>query len=82
MDTEYTAIQKNLHQCHLRNKCLLHSFIISNLIFFLFFLRLEGNAEANTLILMISEIISQLQHYMPQNCCRSDDLINSVLTER
>ncbi|NXY06295.1 EMARD protein, partial [Pteruthius melanotis] len=43
---------------------------------------LEGNAEANTLILMISEIISQLQHYMPQNCCSSDDLINSVLTER
>ncbi|NXH23816.1 EMARD protein, partial [Myiagra hebetior] len=43
---------------------------------------LEGNAEANTLILMISEIISQLQHYMPRNCCRSDDLINSVLTER
>ncbi|KFO53938.1 hypothetical protein N302_14519, partial [Corvus brachyrhynchos] len=43
---------------------------------------LEGNAEANTLILMVSEIISQLHHYMPQNCCCSDDLINSVLTER
>ncbi|NXU36816.1 EMARD protein, partial [Drymodes brunneopygia] len=43
---------------------------------------LEGNAEANTLMLMISEIISQLQHYMPQNCCSSDDPINSVLTER
>ncbi|NWT79030.1 EMARD protein, partial [Lanius ludovicianus] len=43
---------------------------------------LEGNAEVNTLILMISETISQLQHYMPQNCCSSDDLINSVLTER
>ncbi|NXY18231.1 EMARD protein, partial [Atrichornis clamosus] len=43
---------------------------------------LEGNAEANTLILMISEIISQLQQYMPQNCCSSDDPINSVLTER
>ncbi|XP_066402806.1 endoplasmic reticulum membrane-associated RNA degradation protein isoform X2 [Molothrus aeneus] len=43
---------------------------------------LEGNAEANALILMISEIISQLQHYMPQNCCSSDDPINSVLTER
>ncbi|NXM94472.1 EMARD protein, partial [Sylvia borin] len=43
---------------------------------------LEGNAEADTLILMISEIISQLQHYVPQNCCSSDDLINSVLTER
>ncbi|NWZ89637.1 EMARD protein, partial [Nesospiza acunhae] len=43
---------------------------------------LEGNTEANTLILMISEIISQLQPYMPQNCCSSDDPINSVLTER
>ncbi|NXC79627.1 EMARD protein, partial [Cercotrichas coryphoeus] len=43
---------------------------------------LEGNAEANTLILMISEIISQLQHYIPQNFCSSDDLIDSVLTER
>lgn len=43
---------------------------------------LEGNAEANTLILMVSEIVSQLHHYMPRNCCRSDDPINSVLTER
>ncbi|NXN74719.1 EMARD protein, partial [Himantopus himantopus] len=43
---------------------------------------LEGNAEASTLILMIPEIISQLQQYMPQNCCSSDDPINSVLTER
>ncbi|XP_042651539.1 endoplasmic reticulum membrane-associated RNA degradation protein-like isoform X1 [Tyto alba] len=43
---------------------------------------LEGNAGASTLIFMISELISQLQQYMPQNCYRSDDLINSVLTER
>uniref|UniRef100_U3JKL1 ER membrane associated RNA degradation n=1 Tax=Ficedula albicollis TaxID=59894 RepID=U3JKL1_FICAL len=43
---------------------------------------LEGNDEANTVILMISEIISQLQHYMPQNFCSSDDPIDSVLTER
>ncbi|XP_056342566.1 endoplasmic reticulum membrane-associated RNA degradation protein [Oenanthe melanoleuca] len=43
---------------------------------------LEGNADANTVILMISEIISQLQYYMPQNCCSSDDPIDSVLTER
>ncbi|XP_059697518.1 endoplasmic reticulum membrane-associated RNA degradation protein isoform X3 [Haemorhous mexicanus] len=43
---------------------------------------LEGNAETNTLILMVSEIISQLQHYTPQNCCSSDNPINSVLTER
>ncbi|KAM6367740.1 endoplasmic reticulum membrane-associated RNA degradation protein isoform 3-T4 [Alca torda] len=42
---------------------------------------LEGNAEASTLILMISEIISQLQQYMPQNFYSSDDPINSVLTE-
>ncbi|NXI48579.1 EMARD protein, partial [Galbula dea] len=43
---------------------------------------LEGNVEASTLILMLSEIISQLQQYMPQNCSSSDDPINSVLTER
>ncbi|XP_039235457.1 endoplasmic reticulum membrane-associated RNA degradation protein isoform X1 [Pipra filicauda] len=43
---------------------------------------LEENAEASTLILMISEITSQLVQYMPQNCCSSDDPINSVLTER
>ncbi|XP_050172475.1 endoplasmic reticulum membrane-associated RNA degradation protein isoform X2 [Myiozetetes cayanensis] len=43
---------------------------------------LEENAEASTLIFMISEITSQLLQYMPQNCCSSDDPINSVLTER
>ncbi|NXE80522.1 EMARD protein, partial [Cochlearius cochlearius] len=43
---------------------------------------LEGKAGASTSILMISEIISQLQQYMPQICCSSDDPINSVLTER
>ncbi|NXY72770.1 EMARD protein, partial [Glareola pratincola] len=43
---------------------------------------LEGNAEASTLILMISEIISQLQQHMPQNCYSSDDPISGVLTER
>ncbi|NXN32647.1 EMARD protein, partial [Nycticryphes semicollaris] len=43
---------------------------------------LEGNSEDSTLILMISEIISQLQQYMPQNCYSSDDPINSILTER
>ncbi|NXO65887.1 EMARD protein, partial [Phainopepla nitens] len=43
---------------------------------------LDANAEANTLISMISEIMCQLQHYMPQNCCSSDDPVNSVLTER
>ncbi|NXM26402.1 EMARD protein, partial [Oxyruncus cristatus] len=43
---------------------------------------LEENTEASTLILMISEIASQLLQYVPQNCCGSDDPINSVLTER
>ncbi|XP_027541756.1 endoplasmic reticulum membrane-associated RNA degradation protein [Neopelma chrysocephalum] len=43
---------------------------------------LEENAEVSTLILMISEITSQLVQCMPQNCCSSDDPINSVLTER
>ncbi|XP_010141060.1 PREDICTED: endoplasmic reticulum membrane-associated RNA degradation protein [Buceros rhinoceros silvestris] len=43
---------------------------------------LEGNTEASTLILMISEIVSQLQQYMPQNSCSSDDPVNRVLTER
>ncbi|NXK03777.1 EMARD protein, partial [Herpetotheres cachinnans] len=43
---------------------------------------LEGNAEASTLILMIPEILSQLQQYMPQNCCSSDDPVDDVLTER
>ncbi|XP_071405590.1 endoplasmic reticulum membrane-associated RNA degradation protein isoform X2 [Pithys albifrons albifrons] len=43
---------------------------------------LEENAEASTLILMLSEIASQLLQYIPQNYCSSDDPINSVLTER
>ncbi|XP_054254283.1 endoplasmic reticulum membrane-associated RNA degradation protein [Indicator indicator] len=42
----------------------------------------QGNDEAGTLILMLSEIVSQLQRYMPQNCCSSDDPVNSILTER
>ncbi|NXW03779.1 EMARD protein, partial [Fregetta grallaria] len=43
---------------------------------------LEGNAEGSTFILMIPEIISQLQQYMPQNSSGSDDPIDSVLSER
>ncbi|NXX80299.1 EMARD protein, partial [Urocolius indicus] len=43
---------------------------------------LEGNVDASILILMTSDIISQLQQYMPQNCYSTDDPINSVLTER
>ncbi|NXF05792.1 EMARD protein, partial [Smithornis capensis] len=43
---------------------------------------LEENAEVRTLILIISEMTSQLLQYMPQNCCSSDDPINSVLTKR
>ncbi|KAM9382385.1 endoplasmic reticulum membrane-associated RNA degradation protein [Phaethornis superciliosus] len=43
---------------------------------------LQGNAEANTLLLIVSEIVSQLQQYMPQNCYGSDDPVSNVLTER
>ncbi|NXJ74934.1 EMARD protein, partial [Trogon melanurus] len=43
---------------------------------------LEGSTEASTLIFMVSEIISQLQQCMPQNCYSSDGAINSILTER
>ncbi|NWV30173.1 EMARD protein, partial [Origma solitaria] len=43
---------------------------------------LEENDEANTLTLMISEMISQLQQYMPQTCCSSGDPVHSVLSER
>ncbi|NXX51717.1 EMARD protein, partial [Tricholaema leucomelas] len=44
------------------------------------FKRFQGNAEASTL--MVSEIVSELQQYVPQNCCSSDDPVNSILTER
>ncbi|NXU12445.1 EMARD protein, partial [Pardalotus punctatus] len=43
---------------------------------------LEGNDLANTLILMTSEIISQLQQCMLQNHYSSDDPFHSVLSER
>uniref|UniRef100_A0A8B9GI67 ER membrane associated RNA degradation n=1 Tax=Amazona collaria TaxID=241587 RepID=A0A8B9GI67_9PSIT len=43
---------------------------------------LDGHTGASTLIFMISEVLSQLQQYMPQICCSSDDPINNVLTER
>ncbi|KFQ25602.1 hypothetical protein N331_01177, partial [Merops nubicus] len=43
---------------------------------------LDVNTEASTLILMISEIVSQWQQYMPQNCYSSEDPVSSVLTER
>ncbi|KFV71787.1 hypothetical protein N307_04276, partial [Dryobates pubescens] len=42
----------------------------------------QGNDEAGTLVLMSSEIVSQLQQYMPRNCCSSDEPVNSILTER
>ncbi|NXF87321.1 EMARD protein, partial [Eubucco bourcierii] len=42
----------------------------------------QGNDEASTLISMLSEIVSELQEYMPQNYCSSDDPVNSILTER
>ncbi|NWU99212.1 EMARD protein, partial [Upupa epops] len=43
---------------------------------------LEGNTEATSLILMVSETMSQLQPYMPPNCYSSADPINSILTAR
>ncbi|NXO00193.1 EMARD protein, partial [Rhinopomastus cyanomelas] len=43
---------------------------------------LEGNTEASYLVLMISEIVSELQPYLPLNCHSSADPINSVLAER
>ncbi|NXG52336.1 EMARD protein, partial [Psilopogon haemacephalus] len=42
----------------------------------------QGNDEASTLISVLSEVLSDLQQYMPQNCCSSDDPVNSILTER
>ncbi|XP_064014540.1 endoplasmic reticulum membrane-associated RNA degradation protein isoform X2 [Pogoniulus pusillus] len=44
------------------------------------FKRFQGNDEASTL--MLSEIVSELQQYVPQDCRSSDDPVNSILTER
>ncbi|NWZ25796.1 EMARD protein, partial [Asarcornis scutulata] len=43
---------------------------------------LEGNTETSSLILKMAEILSQVQQYLPQDCCSPDDPINSVVTER
>lgn len=43
---------------------------------------LEGNTEASTLVLKMAEIHSQLQQYLPCNCCSADDPMNTVATER
>lgn len=43
---------------------------------------LEGNTEASILVLKMSEILSQLQQYLPHNCCNSDDPMSTVATER
>lgn len=43
---------------------------------------LGGNTEASTLVLKMAEIHSQLQQYLPCNCCSADDPMNTVATER
>uniref|UniRef100_A0A493T0F1 ER membrane associated RNA degradation n=1 Tax=Anas platyrhynchos platyrhynchos TaxID=8840 RepID=A0A493T0F1_ANAPP len=43
---------------------------------------LEGNTETSSLILKMAEILSQVQQYLPRDCCSPDDPINSVVTER
>lgn len=63
---------------------LLHSNPNPNVFLFiyLFILRLEGNTETSSLILKMAEILSQVQQYLPRDCCSPDDPINSVVTER
>ncbi|XP_062428199.1 endoplasmic reticulum membrane-associated RNA degradation protein isoform X3 [Rhea pennata] len=41
-----------------------------------------GNAEATTSVLKTAEVFSQLQQYMPQDYCSSDDPVNSDQTDR
>ncbi|EMP25150.1 Transmembrane protein C6orf70 like protein [Chelonia mydas] len=42
---------------------------------------LERSAEISPCISMTTEILSQLQHHLPQNCYILDDLMNNLLTE-
>ncbi|OXB65386.1 hypothetical protein ASZ78_017116 [Callipepla squamata] len=42
---------------------------------------LEGSTEASTLVLMMTEILTQLLQYLPCNCYISDDLMSTVATE-
>ncbi|XP_073194085.1 endoplasmic reticulum membrane-associated RNA degradation protein isoform X5 [Lepidochelys kempii] len=43
---------------------------------------LERSAEISPCISMTTEILSQLQHHLPQNCYILDDLMNNLLTEK
>ncbi|OXB73810.1 UNVERIFIED_CONTAM: hypothetical protein H355_013311 [Colinus virginianus] len=43
---------------------------------------LEGSTEASTLVLMMTEILTQLQQYLPCNCYSSGDPMSTVATER
>ncbi|XP_032643353.1 endoplasmic reticulum membrane-associated RNA degradation protein isoform X4 [Chelonoidis abingdonii] len=43
---------------------------------------LERSAESSPCISMTTEILSQLQHHLPQNCYILDDLMNNLLSEK
>ncbi|XP_005304023.2 endoplasmic reticulum membrane-associated RNA degradation protein isoform X9 [Chrysemys picta bellii] len=43
---------------------------------------LERSAETSPCISMTTEILSQLQHHLPQNCYILDDLMNNLLSEK
>ncbi|XP_067391978.1 endoplasmic reticulum membrane-associated RNA degradation protein isoform X3 [Emydura macquarii macquarii] len=43
---------------------------------------LERSTETSPCISMTTEILSQLQHHLPQNCYILDDLVNNLLTEK
>ncbi|CAM4536024.1 unnamed protein product [Lepidochelys olivacea] len=43
---------------------------------------LERSAEISPCISITTEILSQLQHHLPQNCYILDDLMNNLLTEK
>ncbi|XP_074846323.1 endoplasmic reticulum membrane-associated RNA degradation protein isoform X2 [Carettochelys insculpta] len=42
----------------------------------------ERSAETSPCMSVITEILSQLQHHLPQNCYILDDLVNDLLTEK
>ncbi|KAM7171814.1 endoplasmic reticulum membrane-associated RNA degradation protein isoform 6-T7 [Macrochelys suwanniensis] len=43
---------------------------------------LERSSETSPCIFLTTEILSQVQHHLPQNCYILDDLINNLLTEK
>ncbi|XP_044867007.1 endoplasmic reticulum membrane-associated RNA degradation protein isoform X3 [Mauremys mutica] len=43
---------------------------------------LERSAESSPCISLTTEILSQLQHHLPQNCYILDDLMNNLLSEK